>query len=98
MASGSADAAITNAAEALATLMADRAASMIAVSNEVGEGVHPSTGLGLRFRDLLGAVNQIVAAAADQVTWMVAGIPVIIKGAPAASHTDVSHERAPETP
>ena len=46
------------------------------VSNEVGEGVHPPTEIGLRFRDLLGAVNQRIAAAADLVTLMVAGIPV----------------------
>jgi adenosylcobinamide kinase/adenosylcobinamide-phosphate guanylyltransferase len=49
------------------------------VSNEVGEGVHPETGLGMRFRDLLGLVNQRLAAACDRVVLMVAGIPVEIK-------------------
>jgi adenosylcobinamide kinase/adenosylcobinamide-phosphate guanylyltransferase len=45
----------------------------------VGEGVHPPTSDGLRFRDLLGQVNQRVAAAADRVTLMVAGIAVPVK-------------------
>lgn len=60
------------------------------VSNEVGEGVHPPTAIGLRFRDLLGSVNQRVAAAADDVTLMVAGIPVPVKRAatPAATSYD----------
>ena len=37
--------------------------------------------LGRRFQDLLGLVNQRVAAAADNVYLVVAGIPVVIKGA-----------------
>ena len=54
------------------------------------------TEIGLRFRDLLGAVNQRIAAAADLVTLMVAGIPVPIKGAasgpPWSERGDRSHE------
>ena len=69
--------------------------SLIAVSNEVGAGVHPPTAVGLRFRDLLGAVNQRVAAAADGVTLMVAGIPVRIRAAP--SPEDL-RARPPEAP
>jgi adenosylcobinamide kinase/adenosylcobinamide-phosphate guanylyltransferase len=49
------------------------------VSNEVGEGVHPPTAEGLRFRDLLGLVNQEVAAACETVVLMVAGIPLTVK-------------------
>jgi uncharacterized protein (DUF1800 family) len=49
-----------------------------------------------RFRDLLGAVNQRIAAAADLVTLMVAGIPVPIKraapGPPWSERGDRSHE------
>jgi adenosylcobinamide kinase/adenosylcobinamide-phosphate guanylyltransferase len=51
------------------------------VSNEVGEGVHPPTAEGRRFRDLLGMVNQRVAGAADRVVLMVAGVPLVVKGA-----------------
>jgi adenosylcobinamide kinase / adenosylcobinamide-phosphate guanylyltransferase len=39
--------------------------------------------MGLRFRDLLGSVNQRIAAACDTVVLMVAGIPLTVK-APAA--------------
>ncbi len=79
---GDADEAIEAGAAELAALMGERVVSLIAVSNEVGAGVHPPTAIGLRFRDLLGTVNQRVAATADRVTLMVAGIPVPIKAAP----------------
>jgi adenosylcobinamide kinase/adenosylcobinamide-phosphate guanylyltransferase len=75
------DAAVLSAADELAAVLGERAVSLIVVSNEVGEGVHPPTEIGLRFRDLLGTVNQRIAAAADLVTLMVAGIPVPIKRA-----------------
>lgn len=52
------------------------------VSDEVGLGVHPETVVGRRFRDVLGEVNQAVAAAADAVTLVVAGLPVVVKPAP----------------
>lgn len=73
------DAAVLAEAEALAKLVAERHFSLILVSNEVGLGVHPESALGLRFRDLLGLVNQRVAAAADQVLLMVAGYPLTLK-------------------
>jgi adenosyl cobinamide kinase/adenosyl cobinamide phosphate guanylyltransferase len=56
-------------------------ASWIVVSNEVGLGIVPATSLGRAYRDALGAVNRLVAAAADTVTLMVAGLPLTIKGA-----------------
>jgi adenosylcobinamide kinase/adenosylcobinamide-phosphate guanylyltransferase len=45
--------------------------------------VHPETATGLRFRDLLGSVNQRVAASCDTVVLMVAGVPLTVK-APSA--------------
>lgn len=54
----------------------------VVVSDEVGLGVHPETPIGRRFRDVLGEVNQAVAAAADAVTLVVAGLPVVVKPAP----------------
>jgi adenosylcobinamide kinase/adenosylcobinamide-phosphate guanylyltransferase len=51
----------------------------IVVTNEVGLGVVPATSLGRRYRDALGRVNQIVAAAADEVILLVSGIDVPIK-------------------
>ena len=53
---------------------------VILVSNEVGTGIVPENKLARQFRDLVGSVNQAVAGCADTVIWMVAGIPVTIKG------------------
>lgn len=52
---------------------------LILVSNEVGSGVVPAYALGRRYRDLLGEINQRVAAVADQVVLMVAGLPLPLK-------------------
>ena len=49
------------------------------VSNEVGCGVVPENRLSRAFRDLAGYANQQTAKTADDVVWMVSGIPVRIK-------------------
>lgn len=54
-------------------------AELIIVSNEVGCGLVSEHRIGNQFRDLLGAVNKSLAALADQVFYMVAGIPMKIK-------------------
>jgi adenosylcobinamide kinase/adenosylcobinamide-phosphate guanylyltransferase len=54
-------------------------ADLIVVSNEVGMSVVPPSPLGRRFRDALGRANQEVAATADAVYLVVAGIPVDLK-------------------
>lgn len=79
---GDKDAAILDAADNLARHAGLRRLSLIMVSNEVGAGVHPPTQIGLRFRDVLGEVNQRLAAASDRVTYMMAGIPMVIKNVP----------------
>jgi adenosylcobinamide kinase / adenosylcobinamide-phosphate guanylyltransferase len=53
---------------------------VILVSNEVGSGVHPLTASGRFYCDLLGELNQRVAALSENVVLMVAGIPVPVKG------------------
>jgi adenosyl cobinamide kinase/adenosyl cobinamide phosphate guanylyltransferase len=45
----------------------------VVVSNEVGLGLVPQTPLGRSYRDLLGRVNALFAAEADQAYLMVAG-------------------------
>jgi adenosylcobinamide kinase/adenosylcobinamide-phosphate guanylyltransferase len=55
------------------------AARWIVVSNEVGLGLVPETPLGRAFRDALGRANMRLAAVADEVLLMVAGIPVKVK-------------------
>jgi adenosylcobinamide kinase/adenosylcobinamide-phosphate guanylyltransferase len=54
--------------------------SIIAVSNEVGSGLVPAFRSGRLYRDVLGQLNQEVAAIADNVILMVAGIPLAVKG------------------
>jgi adenosylcobinamide kinase / adenosylcobinamide-phosphate guanylyltransferase len=76
---GDGDDAILAEADALAALIERRPFAITIVSNEVGEGVHPETTDGLRFRDLLGMINQRVAAVADRVVLMVAGLPLEVK-------------------
>ena len=50
----------------------------LVISNEVGQGIVPAYPLGRQFRDLLGWANRQVAEKADEVIWMIAGIPVPI--------------------
>jgi len=76
---GDKESAVLDAADGLARFIRLRRVTLIIVSNEVGSGVHPPTEVGLVFRDVLGEVNQHIASAVDRVTYMVAGIPTIIK-------------------
>ena len=52
---------------------------MYVVTNELGMGLHPETELGRKFRDLQGRCNQYFARSADEVIFMVSGIPMKIK-------------------
>ena len=50
-----------------------RSAPTVVVTEEVGLAVHPTTEVGRRFTDSLGALNVLVAAAADEASLVVAG-------------------------
>jgi adenosylcobinamide kinase/adenosylcobinamide-phosphate guanylyltransferase len=54
--------------------------AIILVSNEAGSGVVPAYPAGRIYRDALGELNQRVAAVADNVVLMVAGLPLMLKG------------------
>jgi len=54
-------------------------ASFIIVSNEVGMDIVPENRLGRLYRDFLGRANQMLASSADEVFFMVAGIPLRVK-------------------
>ncbi|MEM6762385.1 MAG: bifunctional adenosylcobinamide kinase/adenosylcobinamide-phosphate guanylyltransferase [Pseudomonadota bacterium] len=64
---------------ALVQALAARRGPVIAVANEVGEGIIPATPLGRRFRDAQGVLNQRVAGVASGVVKLVAGCPMIVK-------------------
>ena len=65
---------------ALAKAYAASSAHWIVVSNEVGLGIVPAYPLGRLYRDALGRANQRLAAAAERVGFMVAGIPMKMRG------------------
>ncbi len=66
--------------ECLCTVISTYPASIIFVSNEVGLGLVPETPLGRSFRDAQGQLNQAVAAVCDKVEFVVAGLPITLKG------------------
>jgi adenosylcobinamide kinase/adenosylcobinamide-phosphate guanylyltransferase len=66
----------------LLQVLQKRSRAIVLVSNEVGLGLVPEIPLGRQFRDLAGRLNQEVAALADKVVFMVAGLPMQIKGPP----------------
>jgi adenosylcobinamide kinase/adenosylcobinamide-phosphate guanylyltransferase len=63
----------------LVDALADRPASAIVVSNEVGLGIVPDNALARRFRDAAGIANQSIAARADRVDFIAAGLPLRLK-------------------
>ncbi len=71
---------VLNQIQSLTRALASAACPVILVSNEVGTGIVPENTLARLYRDLVGSTNQAVAESADQVVWVVAGIPVTIKG------------------
>jgi adenosylcobinamide kinase/adenosylcobinamide-phosphate guanylyltransferase len=58
---------------------ASRLREVVIVSNEVGGGIVPTSRVGRRFRDLQGWANQILAAEAQSVVLVVAGLPLVLK-------------------
>lgn len=65
----------------LSTLLV-REKSIIVVSNELGMGIVPENPIGRQFRDISGQLNQEIAAMADKVVFLMAGLPMYLKGTP----------------
>ena len=74
-----AEAKVEEETAALLDAYARGSATWIVVSNEVGLGLVPDNPLGRSYRDALGRANQSVAAAADRVVFLIAGLPMRLK-------------------
>ncbi len=68
--------------ETLIGAVRGRAVPAVAVSVEAGQGVVPENTLARAWLDALGQTNQALAAAADRVVLVTAGLPLVLKGTP----------------
>jgi adenosylcobinamide kinase/adenosylcobinamide-phosphate guanylyltransferase len=66
-------------AAALIAALRDAPGRALLVSNELGMGLAPMEALSRAFRDAQGRLNQQIAAAADRVEFVAAGLPMILK-------------------
>jgi adenosyl cobinamide kinase/adenosyl cobinamide phosphate guanylyltransferase len=64
---------------ALDAALAERVAPTVLVANEVGLGIVPDNALARAFRDAAGLLNQHMAARAEAVVFMAAGLPLRLK-------------------
>jgi adenosylcobinamide kinase/adenosylcobinamide-phosphate guanylyltransferase len=71
---------IESESAALSAALRDADGPVVLVANEVGLGLVPETPLGRAFRDAAGRLNQEVAALADRVVFVAAGLPLVLKG------------------
>ena len=63
----------------LAETLGRQNSPVVLVTNEVGLGIVPDNALARRFRDAAGILNQMVARVADEVEFVVAGLPMRVK-------------------
>jgi adenosylcobinamide kinase/adenosylcobinamide-phosphate guanylyltransferase len=68
--------------QALVELLPRLSGPVVFVSNEVGQGIVPDNALARAFRDRAGLLHQAVAAAADRVYFVTAGLPQLLKDQP----------------
>lgn len=66
--------------EALVRALGSLSGRLVLVSNEVGLGIVPDNRMAREFRDLAGRLHQKIAAVADDVFFVAAGLPLKMKG------------------
>ena len=72
---------LASAGADLCAALAACPAPVVIVSNEVGQGIVPDHAMGRAFRNAQGLVNQALAAQADLAVQVIAGLPLVLKGA-----------------
>ena len=72
---------VEHEAETLCAALRHAQGPIVLVANEVGLGLVPETPLGREFRDAAGRLNQQIAAQAQRVVFVAAGLPLVLKGA-----------------
>ena len=70
---------ITDEIESVIEFVKENNIDMVAVSNEVGLGLVPSTSLGRHFRDIGGKINQIMGEASEEAYLVVSGLNIKLK-------------------
>ncbi|MCP5159139.1 MAG: bifunctional adenosylcobinamide kinase/adenosylcobinamide-phosphate guanylyltransferase [Gammaproteobacteria bacterium] len=70
---------LTDEVDALLETLPVLPGHILLVSNEVGQGIVPANPLARRFRDEAGCLHQAVAALCDQVSFIIAGLPLTLK-------------------
>lgn len=71
---------ILNQVNKLVDIVLEKGHDLIVVTNEVGLGIVPENRLARVFRDIAGKANELVASRAQEVFFVVSGIPMKIKG------------------
>src|SRR5262245_48252244 len=72
---------VAAASDTLVSALMDAHVDIVLVANEVGLGIVPDNALARRFRDEAGRLNMRLAQHAGHVVFLVAGVPMTIKGA-----------------